>query len=52
MTVALTTATPDFASLDVPLLVVALATNPTLSDELKPIDAVTAGALCRAQVEV
>ena len=48
MTVALTTATPDFASLDIPLLVVALATNPTLTDELKPIDAVTGGALGRA----
>jgi leucyl aminopeptidase len=48
MTVALTTAAPEFASLDIPLLVVALATNPTLTDELKPIDAVTAGALGRA----
>ncbi|HEY4305633.1 MAG TPA: leucyl aminopeptidase [Gemmatimonadaceae bacterium] len=48
MTVALNTATPDFASLDTPLLVVALATNPTLTDELKPIDTVTNGALGRA----
>jgi leucyl aminopeptidase len=48
MTVALTTAAPDFASLDTPLLVVALATNPTLTDDLKPIDSVTSGALGRA----
>ena len=34
MTVALTAAAPDFAALDVPLLVVALPTNPTLTDEL------------------
>ena len=48
MTLALTTAAPDFASLDSPLLVVALAANPTLTDELTPIDAVTGGALGRA----
>src|SRR6478672_7305099 len=48
MTVVLNAATPNFASLDSPLLVVALATNPTLTDELKPIDSVTGGALGRA----
>jgi leucyl aminopeptidase len=48
MTLALTAATPEFASLDSPLLVVALATNPALTDELRPIDAVTGGALGRA----
>src|SRR6478609_10642374 len=48
MTVVLNTATPNFASLDSPLLVVALATNPALTDELKPIDSVTGGALGRA----
>jgi leucyl aminopeptidase len=48
MTVLLNTATPNFASLDSPLLVVALATNPTLTDDLKPIDSVTGGALGRA----
>jgi leucyl aminopeptidase len=47
MTLALTAATPEFASLDSPLLVVAMATNPTLTDELRPIDAVTGGALGR-----
>ena len=48
MTLTLTSATPDFASLDTPLLVVALATNPTLGAELSPIDTVTGGALGRA----
>lgn len=48
MTVALNAAAPDFATLESPLLVVVLATNPTLSDELEPIDAVTGGALGRA----
>jgi leucyl aminopeptidase len=48
MTITLNTATPDFASLETPLLVVALATNPTLSEELSPIDGVTGGALGRA----
>jgi leucyl aminopeptidase len=48
MTVALNTTTPNFASLDTPLLVVALAANPALTDELKPIDAITGGALGRS----
>lgn len=48
MTLALTAAAPEFASLESPLLVVALAANPTLTDELRPIDTVTGGALGRA----
>jgi leucyl aminopeptidase len=44
----LRTASADFASLDTPLLVVALGTNPSVTAELKPIDSVTGGALGRA----
>src|SRR3954447_26574197 len=48
MTLALTVAAPDLGALDTPLLVVALAASPTLTDELRPIDAATSGALSRA----
>src|SRR3954470_18824440 len=48
MTLALTVAAPDLGALDTPLLVVALAASPTLTDELRPIDAATSGALGRA----
>src|SRR3954466_11245872 len=48
MTLKLTAASPNFSSLDTPLLVVALAAAPTPPDELKPIDVVTGGALGRA----
>ena len=45
---SLTVASPDFAGLDTPLLVVALSAGPTLTGELAPIDHLTAGALGRA----
>jgi len=48
MSLSLTVAAPDFSTLETPLLVVALAAGPTMSDELKPIDSVTGGALGRA----
>ena len=48
MTLALHVASPDFASLETPLLVVALPSAPTLPAELQPIDGVTGGALGRA----
>jgi len=41
-------AAPDLGALDTPLLVVALATAPALTDELRPVDAATNGALGRA----
>jgi leucyl aminopeptidase len=48
MTLTLHVAEPEFASLDTPLLVVALPALPSLTDELKPIDAATSGAFGRA----
>ena len=48
MTLSLIVTAPNFASLETPLLVVALGNAPTLTDELKPIDNVTGGALGRA----
>jgi leucyl aminopeptidase len=48
MTLSLTVAAPEFGALDTPLLVVALANNPTLTPELQPIDGLTGGALGRA----
>jgi leucyl aminopeptidase len=48
MTLTLKAAAPAWESLESPLLVVALATGPTLTAELAPIDAVTGGALGRA----
>jgi leucyl aminopeptidase len=48
MTLMLKAAAPAWESLESPLLVVALATGPTLTAELAPIDAVTGGALGRA----
>jgi leucyl aminopeptidase len=38
----------DYGTLDTPLLVVALGTGPSLTDELRPVDAITGGALGRA----
>jgi leucyl aminopeptidase len=48
MTLRLTAAAPLLGALETPLLVVALASAPTLTDELRPIDAATGGALGRA----
>jgi leucyl aminopeptidase len=48
MTLTLDTARPAFASLQTPLLVVALGAAPALTGELEPIDAATGGALGRA----
>ncbi len=48
MTLKLTVAAPTLSALETPLLVVALPTAPTLTDELRPIDAATGGALGRA----
>jgi leucyl aminopeptidase len=48
MTLSLNAGAPDFGGIDTPLLVIALATSPTLSDELRPVDAATGGALGRA----
>lgn len=48
MSLTLTAAAPDFASLDTPLLVVALEKAAALTDALKPVDAATGGALGRA----
>ena len=48
MTLSLTTAAPDVGGFDTPLLVVALPSAPTLTDELRPIDVATNGALGRA----
>ncbi len=41
-------AAPDFGTLDVPLLVIALPTSPSLAPELAAVDAATNGALGRA----
>jgi leucyl aminopeptidase len=48
MTLKLTVAAPTLGAVETPLLVVALPTAPTLTDELRPIDAATGGALGRA----
>ena len=48
MTLALTARRADFATLDAPFLVVALASGPSLTPDLAPIDAATGGALGRA----
>jgi leucyl aminopeptidase len=48
MTLSLTAAAADFARLETPLLVIALPSAPTLSDDLRPVDALTGGALGRA----
>ncbi|HTR77474.1 MAG TPA: M17 family peptidase N-terminal domain-containing protein, partial [Gemmatimonadaceae bacterium] len=48
MTLALTARRADFATLDAPFLVVALASSPSLTPDLAPIDAATGGALGRA----
>jgi leucyl aminopeptidase len=48
MTLSLNVGAPDFGGIDTPLLVIALGTSPTLSDELRPVDAATGGALGRA----
>jgi leucyl aminopeptidase len=48
MTLKLTVAAPTLGALETPLLVVALPNAPTLTDELRPIDAATNGALGRA----
>ena len=48
MTLKLSAAAPNLAALDTPLLVVALASAPALSDDLRPVDAATGGALARA----
>jgi leucyl aminopeptidase len=48
MPVSLTTAAPDLGGLDTPLLVVALPTAPTMTEDLQPLDAATGGALARA----
>jgi len=48
MTLSLNVGAPDLGGIDTPLLVIALATSPTLSGELRPVDAATGGALGRA----
>ena len=48
MPISLSTAAPDLGGLETPLLVVALAAAPTLTDELRPVDTITGGALARA----
>jgi leucyl aminopeptidase len=48
MTLSLTTAAPDLGGLETPLLVVALATAPTMNDDLRAVDTITNGALGRA----
>jgi leucyl aminopeptidase len=48
MTLSLVVAAPDFGALDTPLLVVALASSPTLGGDLNAVDAATGGALGRA----
>lgn len=48
MTLSLNVAAPNFASLETPLLVVALGAGPTLTDDLRPVDGMTSGALGRA----
>src|SRR5262249_10575306 len=45
---AISGAAPDFGALDVPLLVIALPSSPTLDSELAPVDSATNGALGRA----
>src|SRR5215471_14074402 len=48
MTLMLTVAAPTLGALETPLLVVALPSGPSLTDELRPLDAATGGALGRA----
>jgi leucyl aminopeptidase len=48
MTLSLNVGAPDLGGIDTPLLVIALATSPTLGSELGPVDVVTGGALGRA----
>jgi len=48
MTLSLTTAAPDLGGLETPLLVVASAAAPTLTDEFRAVDTITGGALARA----
>jgi leucyl aminopeptidase len=48
MTLSLATAAPDLGGLETPLLVVVLASAPTLTDELRAVDTITGGALARA----
>jgi leucyl aminopeptidase len=48
MTLKLTVAAPALGAIETPLLVVALASGPSLTDELRPVDAATGGALGRA----
>ena len=48
MTLSLTAAAPDFAALETPLLAIALPSSPGVGDDLRPIDALTNGALGRA----
>ena len=48
MPISLSPAAPDLGGLETPLLVVALAAAPTLTDELRPVDTITGGALARA----
>src|SRR5262249_3119770 len=48
MTLKLTAAAPTIGALETPLLVVALPSGPTLTEELRPVDTVTGGALGRA----
>jgi leucyl aminopeptidase len=48
MTLSLNVAAPDFGALDTPLLVIALVSAPSLTAELRPVDAATSGALGRA----
>src|SRR5688572_18525595 len=48
MPISLSTAAPDLGGLETPLLVVALATAPTVTDELRSVDTITGGALARA----
>lgn len=48
MTLALNVATPNLGEVETPLLVLALATAPTMSGDLQPVDGITGGALGRA----
>ncbi|MGE5101616.1 MAG: hypothetical protein ACM3SX_16665 [Deltaproteobacteria bacterium] len=48
MTLSLNVGAPDLGSIDTPLLVIALATAPTASADLQPVDTATGGALGRA----
>ena len=48
MTLSLTAAAPDFTALETPLLAIALPNAAALGDDLRPVDAITNGALGRA----